>query len=80
MLSLLRAQGVGEVLEDSSGNGGAAVAAYAALKGQELIGPMITGFKSLPARLAPPRMGSPVLAVAFLAAAALTVWGITRLG
>ena len=30
MLSLLRAQGIGEVLEDSSGNGGAAVAAYAA--------------------------------------------------
>ncbi|MBD0271307.1 MAG: pyridoxal-phosphate dependent enzyme, partial [Acetobacteraceae bacterium] len=30
MLSLLRAQGVSEVLEDSSGNGGAAVAAYAA--------------------------------------------------
>ena len=30
MLSLLRAQGVRDVLEDSSGNGGAAVAAYAA--------------------------------------------------
>ena len=33
MLSLLRAQGIGEVLEDSSGNGGAAVAAYAAAGG-----------------------------------------------
>jgi len=33
MLSLLRAQGVGEVLEDSSGNGGAAIAAYAAAGG-----------------------------------------------
>ncbi len=33
MLSLLRAQGVCEVLEDSSGNGGAAVAAYAAAGG-----------------------------------------------
>ena len=33
MLSLLRAQGVAEVLEDSSGNGGAAVAAYAAAGG-----------------------------------------------
>jgi threonine synthase len=33
MLSLLRAQGVREVLEDSSGNGGAAVAAYAAAGG-----------------------------------------------
>ncbi len=33
LLSLLRAQGVTEVLEDSSGNGGAAVAAYAAAGG-----------------------------------------------
>ena len=33
MLSLLRAQGVTAVLEDSSGNGGAAVAAYAAAGG-----------------------------------------------
>lgn len=33
MLSLLRAQGVTHVLEDSSGNGGAAVAAYAAAGG-----------------------------------------------
>ncbi len=33
MLSLLRAQGVSDVLEDSSGNGGAAVAAYAAAGG-----------------------------------------------
>lgn len=33
MLSLLRAQGVREILEDSSGNGGASVAAYAAAGG-----------------------------------------------
>jgi threonine synthase len=33
MISLLRAQGVAHVLEDSSGNGGAAVAAYAAAGG-----------------------------------------------
>ena len=33
MLSLLRAQGIRSVLEDSSGNGGAAVAAYAAAGG-----------------------------------------------
>ncbi len=33
MLSLLRAQGVSHVLEDSSGNGGAAIAAYAAAGG-----------------------------------------------
>ena len=37
MLSLLRAQGVTEVLEDSSGNGGAAVAAYAAAGGMKAI-------------------------------------------
>ena len=35
MLSLLRAQGVMEVLEDSSGNGGAAVSAYAAAGGMK---------------------------------------------
>ena len=33
MLTLLRAEGVGAVLEDSSGNGGAAIAAYAAAGG-----------------------------------------------
>src|SRR5689334_23767414 len=33
MLSLLRAQGITHVLEDSSGNGGAAVSAYAAAGG-----------------------------------------------
>ena len=35
MLSLLKAQGVMEVLEDSSGNGGAAIAAYAAAGGMK---------------------------------------------
>ena len=49
------------------------------VKGHDLIGPMPTGVKSLPARLAPPRMGSPVLAAVFLTAAALAVWSI-RLG
>lgn len=37
MLSLLRAQGVDAVLEDSSGNGGAAVAAYAAAGGMRAV-------------------------------------------
>ena len=36
MLSLLRAQGVTDVLEDSSGNGGAAVSAYAAAGGMKV--------------------------------------------
>ncbi|HEY4250127.1 MAG TPA: pyridoxal-phosphate dependent enzyme [Roseomonas sp.] len=35
MLSLLRAQGIGHVLEDSSGNGGAAIATYAAAGGMK---------------------------------------------
>ena len=35
MLSLLRAQGVAAVLEDSSGNGGAAIATYAAAGGMQ---------------------------------------------
>ncbi len=35
MLSVLRQQGIGAVLEDSSGNGGAAVAAYAAAGGMQ---------------------------------------------
>ena len=33
MISLLRQQGIGEILEDSSGNGGAAIAAYGAAAG-----------------------------------------------
>ncbi|MBW4092907.1 MAG: pyridoxal-phosphate dependent enzyme [Proteobacteria bacterium] len=37
MLSLLRAQGVRAVLEDSSGNGGAAIAAYAAAGGLDAV-------------------------------------------
>lgn len=37
MLSLLRQQGVMEVLEDSSGNGGAAVSAYAAAGGMRAV-------------------------------------------
>ncbi len=35
MLSLLRAQGIDHVLEDSSGNGGAAISAYAAAGGMQ---------------------------------------------
>lgn len=57
-----------------------AVLAYLAVKGHDLIGPMVTGIKTLPARVTAPRMGSPVLAGTLLAAAALAVWGITSLG
>ncbi|HTU89777.1 MAG TPA: pyridoxal-phosphate dependent enzyme, partial [Gemmataceae bacterium] len=48
MLSLLRAQGIGEVLEDSSGNGGAAVAAYAAAGGMRAI--ILTPASTSPAK------------------------------
>ena len=45
MLSLLRAQGITAVLEDSSGNGGAAIAAYAAAGGlaATILAPASTG-------------------------------------
>ncbi|MFN6954277.1 MAG: cytochrome b/b6 domain-containing protein [Acetobacteraceae bacterium] len=58
----------------------AAVFAYAILRRTDLIGAMITGRKRLPADTAPPRMASPLLAVALMAAASAVVWGISRLG
>ncbi len=48
MLSLLRAQGIGHVLEDSSGNGGAAIAAYAAAGG--LAATILTPASTSPAK------------------------------
>ena len=55
--------------------------AYRLLKGQDLVGPMVTGVKRLPESAGRvPRHGSAVLAVALLAAAAGTVWYVTRLG
>ncbi|MDI3308839.1 MAG: cytochrome b/b6 domain-containing protein [Acetobacteraceae bacterium] len=57
-----------------------AVAAYALLKGQNLVWPMLTGRKTLPAATEPPRLGSPWRAAALLGAAALLVYGISRLG
>ena len=57
-----------------------AVGAYALLKGHHLLRPMLTGRMALPAEAAPPRIGSPVLAAALLGAAALLVFGISRVG
>jgi cytochrome b len=58
----------------------AAVVAYAAVKRQNLLRPMITGKKRLPAALQAPRMASPILALAvLLAAAALSAFVATRL-
>lgn len=51
----------------------AAVLAYATVKRHNLIGPMITGKKRLPATFFPPRLASPMLAAAILAAAAAIV-------
>ena len=57
----------------------AAVFAYMLLKGQNLIRPMITGRKHLPADSRPPRMRGPLLALALLAVsggivAAVVLW------
>lgn len=57
-----------------------AVFAYAILRRTDLIGAMITGRKRLPGGTPAPRMGSPLLALALLAAASAAVWGISRLG
>ena len=46
------------------------IAGYAAIKGQNLVRPMITGKKTLPTSLAPPRMANPVWAVLLLAGCA----------
>lgn len=47
-----------------------AIAAYAAAKGQNLLLPMITGRKTLPAEVAAPRMASPARALLLLAVGA----------
>jgi cytochrome b len=57
-----------------------AVAAYALLKGHDLVRPMVTGRKSLPADTPPPRMGSPWHAALLLGAVALLVTAVSRLG
>lgn len=58
----------------------AAVLAYALLKGQDLLRPMVTGRKTLPAGTPAPRLGSTALAATLLGAAALLVFGLSRLG
>lgn len=51
-----------------------AIFAYALLKRHDLVRPMVTGKKRLPAATPQPRMVSPLLAAAILALAALVVW------
>ena len=57
-----------------------AIGAYAAVKRHDLVRPMVTGKKRLPATMRQPRFASPALAAAVLAAAAVFVWGLLRLG
>jgi cytochrome b len=48
-----------------------AIAGFAAIKGQNLLRPMITGTKVLPASVAEPRVGSPALAALLLLGGAM---------
>ena len=48
-----------------------AIAGFAAIKGQNLLAPMITGRKVLPASVAAPRIGSPALAALLLLSSAV---------
>lgn len=60
----------------------AAVLAYRVLKGQDLVGPMVTGVKRLPpeAAKAAPEMGSRRAAIGLAVIAAAFTWLIARLG
>ncbi len=53
-----------------------AVIAYAVIKRHDLVRPMITGKKRLPAATPAPRMASPVLAMAILVIAGAAVWAL----
>jgi cytochrome b len=56
-----------------------AVAAYAIVKRQNLVRPMVTGKKRLPAITRAPRMASSVLAIAVLAVAIAVSVAVSRL-
>jgi cytochrome b len=53
-----------------------AILAYAVVKRHDLVRPMFTGKKRLPAATRAPRMASPLLAAALLAVAAIAAWAI----
>ncbi|WP_137124872.1 cytochrome b/b6 domain-containing protein [Roseomonas sp. HF4] len=58
-----------------------AVVSYRLVKGQDLVVPMVTGTKALPASVAQaPRHAPALLGVVLLAAAVAGVWYVTRLG
>ena len=56
-----------------------AIVSYAAVKRQDLVRPMVTGKKRLPAATRQPRLASPALAVVVLACAAVLVWALVSL-
>jgi cytochrome b len=56
----------------------AAVLAYAVLKRQDLVRPMVTGFKRLPAGIQAPRLGHPLLALVLLGCGFGLVWWISQ--
>lgn len=55
-----------------------AVLAYAVVKRHDLVRPMITGRKRLPATMRQPRFASPLLALLILAGSAALVWALAR--
>jgi cytochrome b len=57
-----------------------AIIAYAVLKRQNLVRPMLTGKKRVPGATRQPRMASPVLAAALLVVAAAAVAAVVRWG
>jgi len=57
-----------------------AVLAYALLKRQDLVRPMVTGRKRLPATMQQPRFVNPALAMGVLVISAALVWLLVRFG
>jgi len=55
-----------------------AVLAYAAVKRHDLVRPMVTGKKRLPANTRQPRFASPLLALVVVLVAAACVWALVR--
>jgi cytochrome b len=56
-----------------------AIVAYATVKRQDLVRPMVTGKKRLPAATRQPRLANPALAAAALASSAVLVWALVSL-
>lgn len=54
------------------------ILAYAAVKRHDLVRPMVTGKKRLPATTRQPRFVSPVLALVIVAGAGMLVWALVR--